>query len=145
MQLISTPVPVKMIFILVSVAIIVFIILRNLIITTRLILGEWGCRKPSINYNPGYHKELRHYNFDRFSDILLTFIGFLHIPEHIYPMVYLYKFIGVYINWKKSYRDDIWSEMKKFTCSKKKAPRVILNGIVLILMLSVALILPSMM
>jgi hypothetical protein len=126
-----------------------------------MIIGaKWRCHKPSINFYPG---EMSDHHFDRFSDILLTFIGFLHIPEHIYLTVYLYKFIEVYINWEESYRKDIRSEMISFVCHKSKKknvqrvrghqsdikkftkmPRVLLNGIVLMLMLSVALTLPSM-
>ena len=158
-QLNPTPVktPVKMTFILVSVVILVLVILRNLIFTTRMILGEWRCRKPSVDFFPGLHKEMKHYHFDRFSDIMFTFTGFLHIPEHIYLLVYLYKFIGVYFNWEKGYKKEIWSEMKTFMWRSKpseekrqhnkinimRAVRALLNGTVLVLMLSVALLLPS--
>ena len=85
---------------------------------------------------------MRHYDFDRLSDILLIPTGFLHIPEHIYLMVFLYKFIGVYINWEPHYKKELWSEMRKFVCMKKKTLRILLNGIVLMLMLLVALLLP---
>ena len=134
-----------MVFILVSVAIIILVILRNLILTTRMVIGELKCRKPSTDFLPGDHKDVKHYHFDRFLDILFIFAGFLHIPEHIYLMVYLYKFIGVYINWETDYKKDLWLKMREFVWTEKKARRlriILLNGIVLILMLLVALLLP---
>ena len=155
----------------------VLVVLHNLILIT-LMVWRWGCHKPSINFYPGHHNELKDYHFDRFSDILLTFTGFLHIPEHIYLLVNLYKFIGIYIKWNEGYRKDILDKMKDFARLKKKnapydsdtvsndigedvsglrqiAPRtcvtpqfkrarILLNGIVLMLMLSVVLALPSM-
>lgn len=133
-----------MVFILVCIAIIVLVILRNLILITWMVFGELKCRKPSTHFCPGRHKHVRHYDFDQLSDILLIPTGFLHIPEHIYLMVYLYKFIGLCINWDKRYRDKLWPEMKKFVYTKKKVPRLLLNGIILMLMLLVALFLPPM-
>ena len=122
----------------------VLVVLHNFILIT-LMIWRWRCHKPSVNFYPGHHNEVKDYYFDRFADILLTFTGFLHIPEHIYLIVYLYRFIGIYIKWDDGYRKEIWRKMKEFPCSKKKnAPCVLLNGIVLMLMLLVVFALPSM-
>ena len=132
-----------MVFILVSSVIVVLIVLRSLILTTRMVIGEFQCQKPSDNFHPEQH-DVRHYHFDRLSDILLIPTGFLHMPEHIYLMVFLYKFIGVYINWEPDYKKELWPEMKEFVCNKKKIPHLLLYGVILVMMLSVALLLPPM-
>ena len=102
-------------------------------------VGEFKCHKhPSTEKLGQKSDNVHHYRFDRISDLLLIPTGFLHIPEHIYIMVYLYKFIGAYLSWEEIYRRALWSQMCEFVCTKKS----ILYGIALVLLIVVALLLP---
>ena len=82
----------------------------------RLAVGEFKCSKPSLDSLPSNATDV---NFDRLFDILLIAVGFLHIPEITYLLVYLSRFIVVYTTWRDLQENDLFIKMKKFVESKK--------------------------
>ena len=107
----------KCIFICSTVLIVVLFVFSSLALTVRLIIGEFLCHKPSINgVLLNYTDDVY---FDRLSDILLIPVGFLHIPEHLYLLIYLYKFLQSYKTWKDNYKRAVQMQMREFVRTKK--------------------------
>ena len=106
----------KLSFISVSIAVILLFIVKSMAVTVRLAVGEFLCNKPSLNSLPS--NSTSDVYFDRLSDILVIPVGFLHIPEHIFLLCYLYKFLKSFKNWNRLYKKAIRIKMKDFVSSK---------------------------
>lgn len=61
-----------------------------------LIIGEFLSHKSSINGVLLNSTSTDEVFLDHLSDILLISVGFLHITEHLYLLLYLYKFLQSY-------------------------------------------------
>ena len=87
-------------------------------VTARLAVGEFLCNKPSLNSVSSNSTD--DILFNRLSDILVIPVGFLHIPEHIYLIFYLYKFLVDYYSnsWEEGYKKAVKKKMTKFVSSK---------------------------
>lgn len=111
-----------MVFIFLSVLIVVLFIIRSLALTARLAVGEFKCREPSLDDLPPTSNESdMDTGFARLSNILSISVGFIHIPEHIYLLVYLYKFLGIYISWNENYKTALQIQMKEYVFAKKRS------------------------
>ena len=88
-------------------------------VTARLAVGEFLCNKPSLNSVSSNSTD--DILFNRLSDILVIPVGFLHIPEHIYLIFYLYKFLVDYYSnsWEEGYKEAVKNKMTKFVSSKR--------------------------
>ena len=96
----SSTIRTKNAFICLTVSVVVLFVLSNLALTVWLIIGEFLCHKPSINGVQLNSTSTDDICFDRLSDILLIPVGFFHVPEHLYLLVYLYKFLQSYYRWE---------------------------------------------
>jgi hypothetical protein len=127
----------KLIFICLTILVVLFFVLSSLALTIRLIIGEFLCHKPSINgVLLNYTDDVY---FDRLSDILLIPVGFLHVPEHLYFFIYLYKFLQSYKKWKECYRRALQIKMNTFVCAKKSRSYIYVLVIVLFMLVGFGL------
>ena len=106
--------------------------------TARLAVGEFLCNKPSLDSFPS--NSTGDVYFDRLTDILLIPVGILHVPEHIYLLYYLYKFVKCLKSWDKSYKKAIQIKMKVFV--RSKCGRASLYVLILTLFIIVGIGLP---
>ena len=127
----------KCTFICLTTLVILFFVISSLALTIRLIIGEFLCRKPSINgVLLNYTDDVY---FDRLSDILLVPVGFLHVPEHLYFFIYLYKFLQSYKEWTKCYKRALQIKMKEFVNSKKRRSVIYVAVIVIFMLVGLGL------
>ena len=106
----------KLSFIIISIAVILLFTVKSMAVTARLAVGEFLCNKPSLNSLPS--NSTGDIYFNRLTDIMDIPVGFLHIPEHIYLLYYLYKFLKCFKSWNKSYKYAVLTKMRIFVRSK---------------------------
>ena len=128
----------KLSFISVSVAVILLFIVNSLAVTARLAVGELLCNKPSLNSLLSNSTD--DVKFDRLSDILVIPVGFLHVPEHIFLLYYLYKFLKSLQSWGKPYKIAVRIKMKDFVISKKG--RAFFYSMIVMIFMGIGICLP---
>ena len=106
-------------FITVSVLLILLFVIQRLALLVRLAVGEFLCQKTSLDGLQSNTNSSEDVNFNRLFDIVLIPVGFLHIPEHIYLLVYLYQFLAFYKGWNSDYKRAIQLKMRDFVCAKR--------------------------
>ena len=97
---------------------IVMFLISSAVVIARLAVGEFLCNKPSLNGIPSNLSGDIY--FDRLSDILLTPVGFLHVPEYIYFFAFLYKYLKVWKGYDESDKKIIKKDMGHLCCKKKR-------------------------
>ena len=126
----------KFSFFLLLFSVITLFTISSLALTVRLIIGEFLCHKPSINgVSLNFSDDIY---FDRLSDILLIPVGFLHIPEHTYLLVYLYKFLCSYKTWDRFYKRALQLKMREFVCTKKRRTCIYVFVLVIFMLVAIA-------
>ena len=106
-------------FITVSVLLILLFVIQRLTLLVRLAVGEFLCQKTSLDGLQSNTNSSEDVNFNRLFDIVFIPVGFLHIPEHIYLLVYLYQFLAFYKGWDRKYKQAIQLKMRDFVCAKR--------------------------
>lgn len=114
--------------------------LQSLALLVRLAIGEFLCKKPSLDGLPSIFNSTDDINFNRLFDIVLIPVGFLHIPEHIYFLVYLYRFLKFVKEWDKKYKEDLRLKMRDFVSTK--IGRAFCYIFILVLFMLVAIAIP---
>ena len=85
-----------------------------------LIIGEFLSHKSSINCVLLNSTSTDDVFLDRLSNILLISVGFLHITEHLYLLLYLYKFLqSYYKKWKDHCERAVQMQMREFVHTRK--------------------------
>ena len=108
----------KGVFIALSVLITTTFIIHYLLLITKWVIEEITCQKlEAIDVNYSTTIELDS-SFSRLFDFLNICIGFIHIPEHIYLLIHLYKFIEGYGTWNELYKENLKKKMTTFALGK---------------------------
>ena len=130
----------KITFFIVSALLLLLFSLQSSALLVRLAVGEFLCKKTSLDGLPSIFNSTDDINFNRLFDIVLIPVGLLHIPEHIYFLVYLYKFLTFVKKWDKKYKEDLRLKMRVFVCTK--IGRAFCYIFILVLFMLVAIAIP---
>lgn len=130
----------KIIFSILSTVIVMLFVIHTMALTIRLAIGEFLCQKPSLEGLIPINSTETDVNFNRLFDILLISVGVLHIPENIYLLVFLFRFLAIYKSWEISYKLALRIKMREFVITKRRS---VFFGLVLLIFFLVALTIPS--